>query len=347
MRSNSNGLGVAKQREGGRNVTGVMIRTVFCVGVLVLILIMVLSDHVGAMRTLCGNTKSGATMLTSDGVAEGEVQKKELNESRVRQMSMDNRNMVYLETADILLVTMAKAGTSSLWHWVYRGMTGRERWDNTVCGSYVHQKKSSCWDKHAYYLEALNKSKQIDVLTSNHTLRVAIQRDPYDRLISAYKSKFTCDDSRFSTDVHDRATMVPLLRSQAGLPPPSTNSECMNISEFAIALHRVRSGQGTIKSLDDLDYHIRPQDYFFDEITYDMIIDVSHLSSLAVLQPIIDRLPFKELVADGIPRRHTSGDLILSIPDDAAVLLHQYALESKPGPLKFLSNNTPEPVQSQ
>lgn len=320
------------------------------------------------------------------------------NESRLLEMTGGNRHMVYFHKADILFVTMAKAGSSSLWHWLYRGTTGLQRWDNNACKFHVHEKRSNCWADHVSYLHALPVDVQQRILTSqllmNHrgdedvhggklsnnsnvdsvssninkgTLRVAIQRDPFERIISAFKSKFTCEAERFSTDVHERDVMVSQLRKAANLPSPllpspvsslsissvsfdaptSTSAEsnnCMNVTEFATALNNVRVHRGEPgypASLSNLDDHIRPQDFFFDEIDYHMVIDVSHLSDLNVMRPIIDRLPFKALVQDGISHRHSSGDTRLSIPDDAAAMLYSYSLESKPGALKFLPNAHP------
>lgn len=268
------------------------------------------------------------------------TQNPDLSESRVVQMTDNNRQMIYLHKADIMLTTLAKAGSSSLWHWLYRGVTGRERWIADDCDLHVHDKTSNCWNGHASYLFSLSPSEQLKILTSDKTLRVALQREPYERIISAFKSKFTCEDKRFSTDVHERDRLVTVLRRRSHLPE---GVPCMNISEFALALDICRQNVGRRDypaNLSVLDDHIRPQEFFLEEIEYHMIIDVRHLSNVTVMQPIIDRVEFKDLVKDGIPARHGSGAEVLVIPEDAATKLHTYALESKQGPIRFYSSNS-------
>lgn len=295
---------------------------------------------IGVVLTIYGSCKVKASTKLPGGATERSLdQKLPLNETRVIQMTDNNRQMIYLHKADIMFMTLAKAGSSSLWHWLYRGVTGRERWDGSVCDQHVHDKSSNCWDGHASYLHTLNPSQQLKILTSERTLRVALQREPYERIISAFKSKFTCEDQRFSTDVHERERLVTVLRKRSHLPegPP-----CMNVSEFALALDVCRQNVGRPgypSNLAVLDDHIRPQEFFLDEVNYDMIIDVKHLSNVTVMQPIIDRVEFKDLVKDGISARHSSGAEILVIPEDAATMLHAYSLESKQGSIKFILDN--------
>lgn len=268
------------------------------------------------------------------------------NDSRILELSGSNRHMVYLHKPNVLFVTMAKAGSSSLWHWLYRGVTGVERWDNSGCRGHVHEKRAICWQGHASYLFMLPVEEQRRILTANETLRIAIQRDPYERLVSAYKSKFTCDGDRFSTDVHERESMVKGLRKWANFPATKNidGQQCMNVTEFARALDACRIHVGEPyypPSLYDLDDHIRPQNFFFDEVDYHMVIDVRHLSDISVMRPVIQRLPYHDLVRDGIPHRHSSGNTLLSIPEDAATLLYAFALESKPGRIKFMPGAYP------
>lgn len=289
------------------------------------------------------------------------------NETRLRQITQDNRNLVYLHPpVNIVLMTMAKAGTSTTWHWLYPGVTGKSKWDIRGCATYVHDIRSSCWKSYASYLYQLPIKKQWDLLTSssshpsnsatnsssngtttsdpNRPLRVAIQRNPFERIISSFKSKFTCEHERFGTDVHNRRTMVPILRRRCQVPNPPANSEfadCMNITEFASALEQCRLRKNF--DLELLDVHIKPQQFFFDEIDYDMIIDVNDLSDINVLRPIIDRIPEpnRQLVVNGPRIRHSSGLDQLNIPEAAAHLLYSYALESVPGKLKYIKGAEP------
>lgn len=258
-----------------------------------------------------------------------------LNQTRALEISKHDRHMVYIPSADVLLVTMAKAGSSTLYHWLYRGLTGLSGWDSTSCGgSHIHDKRSRCWKKVAMPLFSFTPSEQAAILfsSSSHTMRIAIQRNPFERLISAFKSKFTCQHDHFNTDVHERQKMVNgLLQSKAH------NKTCLTISEFAQALKTFQ--ETNPNALDSLDDHIKPQQFYFDDIDYDMILDVNHLSDISVLKPLVERLPYKHLaiVRHGLRKRHESGDQPLHIPDDAAAKLYAFALESKPGPVRFMS----------
>lgn len=121
------------------------------------------------------------------------------------------------------------------------------------------------------------------------------------------------------------------------LQSKSHNKTCLTISEFAAALQTFQeTNPNALESLDD---HIKPQQFYFDDIHYDMILDVNHLSDISVLKPLVGRLPFKHLsnVRDGLRKRHESGDRPLHIPDDAAAKLYAFALESKLGPIRFMS----------
>ena len=124
-------------------------------------------------------------------------------------------------------------------------------------------------------------------------------------------------------------------------PPESPFAECMNISEFAMALHQCRQRKDL--DLDVLDVHIRPQQFFFDEIAYDMVIDANDLSDTRVLRPIIERIPQRNrhLVEKGPKLRHSSGSDELHIPERAAHMLYSYALESVPGKLKYVKGAEP------
>lgn len=118
----------------------------------------------------------------------------------------------------------------------------------------------------------------------------------------------------------------------------------MNISEFAETLDSCRRNVGKenyISSLRLLDVHIRPQQFFFDDISYDMVIDVADLSDLNVVTPLIERLQFKDAVKDGPSVRHSSGKDQLFIPERAGAMLYAYASESKPGTLKYLPGHEP------
>lgn len=260
-----------------------------------------------------------------------------LNHERVLELTANNRDFTYLPTSNIMFMTMAKGGTTSTWNWLYRGSTGRDKFNMTECETYVQDVRSHCWGDEAVHVHLLSKEEQWRILTSKETLRVAIQRNPYERLISSFKSKFTCEDEKYGTDLRNRATMVPALRRQAGLPE---GEGCMSITQFAEALDSCRLKAGSeghrLKSLRHMDVHVRPQDFYFDEIDYDMVLDIRELSNVTYLQPVIERLKYRDLVKDGIEHKHASGGDPLMIPEKAASMLHMFAIESRTGASKHL-----------
>lgn len=270
--------------------------------------------------------------------------------ARVAEMTSNNRHMVYLPKPRILLVTMAKAGSSTLYHWLFRGLVGKDRWDNKACGSHIHDKTAKCWEGEISTLHTLPIKQQYEILTDDSVFRLAIQRHPYERLVSAFKSKFTCEDEKFSTDTHERTNMIfNLVKFLPNAPENNVrhyfnagfNKTCLTIDQFARILHKVQQMNNV--SVHELDEHIKPQNFFFDEIEYKMILDVNHLSDINMLQPVIDRLPYKELVKGGIKHRHSSGSKEMYISESAATLLHDFAMLSRPGPLKT-PNNSSHPI---
>lgn len=327
---------------------------------------------------------------------------KKLSPELVSEITRSNHNLVYIHEADIVLVTLAQAGTKSLFQWLYRGTTGRLSWDRSGCSTFVQDVRSHCWTGYISNVYSLQPDQQLYVLTSPSVLRVAIQRDPFERLISAYKSKIACTTSNRTANSsilsspsqndynthnanyvytnsqyndsnsqpstvnagrypqpHDnsvnpayRNRLVSLLRRLAVMPPPSMalNSDaddltnCMSISEFATILDRLRKFQGHplfIRSISDIDVHLRPQNFYFDDINYDMILDIRDLSDTHVLQPIINRLPFGRVVNHSIPVLGGPKYRLVDIPFDAADKLRQYAELSVTAPPKYMPGYRP------
>lgn len=255
------------------------------------------------------------------------------------EITADNTDFKYLPKADILFMTLAKGGTTSTFNWVYYGMAGI-KYNRTGCETYVQDLKSPCWIDHAKYLFQLPEDEQWRVLTSAETLRIAIQRNPFERLVSSWKSKITCDDDKYGTDVRNRDHMVPQLLRQGGMPEDSR--VCLSIVEFAEALDAVRTRVGTsatkLTSLRNIDVHLRPQEFYFDEVDYDIVLDVKDLGNATYLKPIMERLPHNNLdkVQWGPTVYHASSGEDLQIPERAAKLLHLFAMESKWGETKYI-----------
>lgn len=268
-------------------------------------------------------------------------------ETCVSRIVENNRELVYIPSAKVLFATMAKSGTTTLFHWLFKLTVGQGTWP-THCLTYVQDIRSPCWQGLAMSVHNLSLEEQEKVLYSDKKiLRIAVQRQPYKRLISSFKSKFTCEHEKYRTDLANRASMVPVLRRRAQLT--ASNTLCMNITEFADALDNCRrraisfrNGTRGFEFLRLLDVHIRPQVYCFNEIHYDAIIDVADLSDERVLKPLWSRFEHRHKVSPVAGRRHRStGGSSLTIPDSAAKNLFSFASLSDTAPLRYLKGAKP------
>lgn len=252
------------------------------------------------------------------------------------------KDMVYLNRSNILLTIPPKTGTRTMFEWLYRGVTGHPPWVGKICRNIVHNFQGLCWRSGAKSFHALGREERESILSSPDLLLIAVQRDPYDRVLSAFKSKFSCEHDRFHTNKAGNRIYVPLLRRHAMLPP--SNTTCMTISEFAQALDRVRRniGQpGFPSAIRGLESHLRPPDYMFDLLRYDMILDVADLSDVHVLQSIAQRLRFPHLVNQTVTHQHPSGFEVLDIPHETAAMLYDFATLTSPVPSKYLPGFSP------
>lgn len=244
-----------------------------------------------------------------------------------------SHDMAYVYSIDTLFTTMAKAGSSTTWRMMFLGLTGRN-WQSAKCG--IPQNKSSpCWQPYLTRVRNLSEDEQWRVLTHAKTLRVAIQREPLSRLISAFKNKLACDPARFNTT--PSGIRMHVLRRQARLPP---GPDCMNVSEYADALDRIRTHVGRpgyLRSMRQLDEHFRPQDFLANRISYDLVLDVADLSNFSRISPFLDRLPFAHAVRKAGLHCLDSGAAPLLMDDRTARKLHEFAALSSLVPRKYLN----------
>lgn len=256
-----------------------------------------------------------------------------LSVSRVAAIIANNTDLIYLPTADVLLMTVAKGGSSTTWHWVYAGLTGRKNFNRTACEArYAQDFESPCWAGHVVLLSKLPLDQARAALTGPTTLRIAVQRNPFERLLSSFKSKFACDDAGFGTDLDTRGYIVPMLLRHAGEPP---GPKCLTVTQFANALEaaaaRVSEGKMPPVGLRSLDVHVRPSRYFFDEVPWDLVLDTRDLSNSTILRPLVQRMPFGESVKGGPVKRHSSKPAELVLPKDAERKLRHFSLLSEVG----------------
>lgn len=265
------------------------------------------------------------------------------NRTRLAEV-VKTMNLRYFRAANVVLMTIAKGGTVATMQSVFQATTGRSIRERE-CKGPPQFMRSNCWKAHASYVMDLSRREQARVLSSALVFRMAVQVHPFHRLVSAFKSKFACHAAGFHTDHGDVKRIVPRFRKAAKLP--QLKEPCMNISEFALGLDRVRKyvGQpGFLRSLKKVDVHLRPQDFYFDDIPYDMVIDVKDLGNARVMAPFGQRFEFgQSIVENGIARVHSTGSAELIIPDTAASMMHSYAKLSKVGKLKYMKGHEPLP----
>lgn len=284
-------------------------------------------------------SRYGCTNGIAAARVEGDV---ELDDDTVRNISKDNRSFTYFPGINVMITTLAKGGSSSVFQTMFLGLTGIP-WDREKMGN-AHNQGSPAWVSHVTDWDNLSLAQQRRILSSSSpgsTLCIAVQRDPFDRLISAFKSKATCEYSRYKGYSRKSCNyFVLLLRRHANIPPSS--QQCMNMSEFSNALDRLRINigkPGFASSFLDLDIHLKPQDFFFDLIDYHLVLDVSDWSDLNKMKPLHDRLRYANEVRkqSSVLHKSFSSKEILYLTDKAAASFHRFAMLFKPGVLKCLS----------
>lgn len=208
----------------------------------------------------------------------------------MQALMRDAHDLYYFAGPDILNLITPKVASSALLEWMYRGMTGRSLWDWSICATYIQNLTSPCWSDHSARLYTRPAALQWKALTASKTLRVAVQHDRYERLLSALKSKLTCEAAKYSTDKGDVERIATTLRQQAHrhrLPRRVAGmvDSCMNLTEFADSLDVLRldaGKEGWVSTLRLLDESSRPQEVHAGEIDYDLIVDVRRMGDRRV-----------------------------------------------------------------
>lgn len=249
-----------------------------------------------------------------------QTQESSLTPARVKDILLDfNHLIAYVHSLDTVFVNMPKTGSTTFWQLMFLGLSGRI-WERERCGD-IHNHTSFCWNPYLTDVRYMSLNEQHRVLASSSTRRVAIQRDPFSRLISGYKDKIGCD-------TNDRSPLLDYahrLRRNANAPP---GPGCMNISEFANTLETIRThiGQpGYLKSWRYIDRHFAPQNYFADEIRYHALFDVADLSNQTRLAHILDKLPYGNLSKKANVHSVKSKTVTIMMDDKTAQKLYNYA----------------------
>lgn len=226
--------------------------------------------------------------------------------------------ITYIPLTNTVFFTMPKAGSTTYWRTVYIGMTGRT-WSKADCGT-VQKHSSKCWQPYVRDVLTLPADEQFRLIVGNQTKRVAIQREPFSRLVSAYKNKLACNKRP-----DEGQSQAHRLRRLAGLPP---GAACMNVSEYADALDCVRiqfEHSGDLRFWRKLDTHFVPQNYYANDIVFHQVLDVADLSNLSRLHPLLDPLPFAHLAKQAGLHGVRSKKVSVLMDDKSAQKLHRFA----------------------
>lgn len=252
--------------------------------------------------------------------------------------------MFYFHTVRIMVAIYQKTASASFWTWMYNGLT-----NNTfTCNTFIQNVQSPCWKPYAKPWWAMPEHERRHVLTDPTILRVAIHRDPLDRVLSCWRSKFACMENGLPGDRYDQQYMFTEMNSLMSIATDDTfkfnaklnftaNKKCLTIEEYARMLDVVSDGIESGKfNRFSMEAHMRPQTFFFDLVNYSIVLPVHQLNNATVLKPIVDRLPYAESgsACQYVHKANVTEKLF--IPENAAVMLSSYASWSE-RPLKQAS----------
>lgn len=248
---------------------------------------------------------------------------------RYDEVFYNTSDFAYIPEAKVFLTTTAKAGSTTFLTWLHKGVTGKPNAD--ACNStYVQDFRNPCWEGKVIHPFNMTNDERWKMIHSPDVLRVAVTRNPFERIISAWKSKAACDSDDFGTDVRDRDIIVPIMLRQAQMKKAAT---CLSITSFADVLDRLRRmSEQRVFKMKYLNKHFRPQECHFDLINYDIIIDVKMLESMTALQPVIDRMPFADLLTEPPMTLHASRPSYQTLSEPTAIRFYKFALLTEPFP---------------
>lgn len=164
--------------------------------------------------------------------------------------------MQYMPERDLVVCGCGKCGSTSIYQFIYEHEFG-QKWPYTDA-PYPQDLLSERWAGKW----TMKHDQKLQKKIMEHSTSFALIRDPKERLVSAWKSKVTCDDSSYGVDVDDRAHwmkkegrwrgFVPALQRLRGA---DDNTTCLSLEEFSQALYDIQL-QGNSKYLDR---HFLPQ----------------------------------------------------------------------------------------
>mmetsp|Transcript_43222 Transcript_43222/g.94194 ORF Transcript_43222/g.94194 Transcript_43222/m.94194 type:complete len:289 (-) Transcript_43222:97-963(-) len=155
--------------------------------------------------------------------------------------------MRYMPKHRLAVCACAKCGSTSLWNYLYENEFGTPwQWSDEP---YVQHVTSDRWQ--GRFVQVRDPAEQERIMDQEFSF--ALIRDPKERLVSAWKSKFACGDStRFHTDLETRDSYVNALLTLAGW---KTHVHCLSLDAFTFVLEKVHS----LGRAQSLDRHVLPQ----------------------------------------------------------------------------------------
>lgn len=271
-----------------------------------------------------------------------------INSKRALDMIRRAELPVYIPTADLVVQSQPKGGSTSLFQLIFAGVTGLQSFHAGTCKTYVQNFSSPCWRSLVVPLEDARPETRNRLLfgRDDGTLRVAVQRDPFDRVMSAYRDKLACNRNLDEIHrEHKKWVVNDLLRTAdwddfKGAQLTSLGDICLTLPEFGTVLSRIqrRLKNGAIKELFDIERHFRPQEYFYNDIHYDIILRVQDLSAPERIQPILKRLPLLEQsgISTSIEAWHTTGHRSADMDDETERKIREFSSLSKWGEPKYI-----------
>ncbi|CDF41276.1 unnamed protein product [Chondrus crispus] len=242
---------------------------------------------------------------------------------KYNQIFYEDSDFAYIPESKIFMTTTSKVGSTTLWTWLHKGLSGKSS-DKECKGSQVTNFQAPCWQGKVLHPHNMTDLERWKILNDPEVLRIAITRNPFERILSAWKSKAACESDDFGTDVRERDRLIPGMLRQAQM---RKGASCLSITSFAEVLDKLRR----MSERDDfdmtlLDKHFRPQEFHFDIINYQYILDVSMLDNVTALQPIVRRMPFPELLTEGPTKLSSSRPAYQTLSEPTAALLYKFAI---------------------
>lgn len=280
-----------------------------------------------------------------DGIKESlqavsQLPARQLNYAMVTLLTENRNELAYIPSIRTLVYTCAKCGSTAVWQNLFTGLTGR-RWDSNACGGYIQNPSAPCWGGLVRNLSSYTLAERHQILSSPDVYRVAVIRHPFERIISAFKSKFSCSQptgnllvKHGNRNIFTTEKFVRRLRRDANLSEEemAKRRKCMTIDEFAYCLHEIQENIGTAgfpTGFHLVEDHIRPQQHFLKYIRFDVVLDIKQWKTQCSVNAIAEKLPylneFKYDVFKVVGTRHHTSHIQLTMSDKTAIKLLQFA----------------------